>query len=221
MKRVLLATIAIAAAQADRLEPRPKPSEYSQQAKLPKATLAAEFLAHSYSGEGRMFFTEEYFVIEVAIYPEKGETIELNNSQFQLRLNGKKQTLFPQNPEMAAASIKYSDWVNRPHVEATAGVGDDTVTVGRPRPQQGPFPGGGPNQTPMPRAPEPDYKNQGERKAPQSPGDVVKETALEQGPHKAPVAGHLYFPYAGKAKSLKSIELLYNGPAGEAVLKFK
>ena len=221
MKRVLLAIVFIAAAHAERLEPRPRPSEYSQQAKLPAMTLAAEFLAHSYSGEGRMFFTDQYFVVEVAFYPEKGETLEIRNAQFQLRLNGRKQALFPQNPGMVAASIKYEDWVNRPHLEATGGVGDDSVTVGRPRNEGGRFPGGGPSQQPLPRAPEPDYKKQGERKPPQSPGDIVKETALDEGPHKAPVAGHLFFPYAGKAKALKSIELLYNGPAGEAVLKFK
>ena len=132
MKRSLLLTLAAVTCQADRIEPR-KLEEYSQKAALPSMTIASEFLAHSYSGPGgKMFFTDEYFVVEAAVFPAKGETVELKLSQFQLRLNGKKFALFPQNPEMVAASVKYTNWVQRPHLEGEAGAGDGSVIVGRP-----------------------------------------------------------------------------------------
>ncbi len=55
------------------------------------------------------------------------------------------------------------------------------------------------------------------------PGQVesMKQTAFPYGEAKLPVAGYLYFPFRKKLTSIKRLELLYKGPAGEAVLRLK
>jgi hypothetical protein len=46
----------------------------------------------------------------------------------------------------------------------------------------------------------------------------VMQTAWAEGERPLPRAGLLYFPYGGKAKGIRSLELLYSGEAGKATL---
>lgn len=48
--------------------------------------------------------------------------------------------------------------------------------------------------------------------------DRIKHAALPEGDVKTPFAGLLYFPFGGKTKSIKTLELLYNGPEGKMAL---
>jgi hypothetical protein len=42
---------------------------------------------------------------------------------------------------------------------------------------------------------------------------------VPDGDLKTPFAGLLFFPFRGKTKSIKTMELLYQGPAGTIALK--
>lgn len=47
----------------------------------------------------------------------------------------------------------------------------------------------------------------------------LKLAAIPEGDEKTPFAGLLYFPFHGKMKAIKSMDLLYDGPAGKFDLK--
>jgi hypothetical protein len=49
----------------------------------------------------------------------------------------------------------------------------------------------------------------------------VQNAALLQGDRTLPQAGLLFFQYHGKPESMHSLELVYNGPAGQATLKLQ
>jgi hypothetical protein len=46
----------------------------------------------------------------------------------------------------------------------------------------------------------------------------VQKTALPEGDRALPQAGLIFFPYRGKVDKIRSIELVYAGPAGTATL---
>ncbi|MDQ2900577.1 MAG: hypothetical protein M3Y07_12380 [Acidobacteriota bacterium] len=196
-------------------EPRPKVLDYPVHVSIEELELGAEYLVHSFSNGKQSYFTPDYLVIEVAVYPAKGREIEINNGQFALRINRKKQTLGPQPPGFVAASLKYPDWTWHPGVTATAGIGDEGVTIGR-QPRVNRFPGDPTEQqTRLPRVPgaakpEPPEESRADV--------VVVEKALLEEPARFPASGFLYFPYSGKAEKIKALDLIYQGLAGEVVL---
>ena len=46
----------------------------------------------------------------------------------------------------------------------------------------------------------------------------VQKASLPEGDRALPVAGLIYFQYSGKTKGMKSVELVYAGPAGKATV---
>src|SRR6185295_2541155 len=115
-------------------------------------------------------------------------------------------------------SLKYPDWERRKSMEVQASVGADVI-VGRPQTVER-FPGDPrPRQSRLPRAPqapEPDPRSGSARQEPVNVSDVIAATALPEGMTASPVSGYLYFRYRGKTKSIKSLELVYQGKAGSA-----
>jgi hypothetical protein len=216
---VLLYTMAVALL-AEAIPARPKPEEYKTQQKLGKITLAAEFHMHTLPGGRRNFLTEDYVVVEVAVYPAKGLPIVVSNGHFVLRLNGKKPGLMAQSPGFVAAAMKYPDWEQRRTVELGGGVGDGGVIVGRPRTEPR-FPGDQrPPQRPVPEPPKaPGIEP--ERVEEITAEEAIRSMALEEGMVDLPIAGYLYFPLKGKLKRPGTVELIYSGPAGDATLKLQ
>ncbi|HML15497.1 MAG TPA: hypothetical protein VK419_00665 [Bryobacteraceae bacterium] len=49
--------------------------------------------------------------------------------------------------------------------------------------------------------------------------DRIKHAAIPEGDVKTPFAGLLFFPFHGKMKAIKTMDLLYAGPAGKIALK--
>jgi hypothetical protein len=49
--------------------------------------------------------------------------------------------------------------------------------------------------------------------------EAVVDAALPEGRATGPVSGHLYFPYRGKVKSLKSLELIFQLGGKQTVLR--
>jgi hypothetical protein len=76
--------------------------------------------------------------------------------------------------------------------------------------------GGGGNKNDPP--PEPPKMPFPERRAMEQ--RVLKMT-MPEGDRATPVAGLIFFSYRGKVQNIKSLELLYNGPAGKATLNLQ
>ena len=214
---LLLASIALAAGlHAQGTAPRDQPSGYPVRAELPNMNLAAEYLVHSMPTPKGAIFVQDYLVIEVAAYPKGKQSVTLSSGQFTLRINGRTRALLSQTPGMVAASLKYPDWQQRPTATVEAGVGDGSVILGRP-PAVGRFPGDPtPNrrQTPMPRAPVPENPA-GESAPPDPPiGELCQRLAVPEGAIHGPSSGYLFFPFQGKIKSIRSVQLIYEGPDG-------
>jgi hypothetical protein len=46
----------------------------------------------------------------------------------------------------------------------------------------------------------------------------IEVNSLPEGEHSLPKAGLLFFPYHSKTQNIRSMELVYNGPAGKATV---
>jgi hypothetical protein len=201
-------------------EPKLKAEDYEVHAQAKTAAVGAEFTVHSYSRGEQMFIAKDYLVVEVAIFPPKGATLDIHNTDFSLRINGKKPLLDAQAPAAVVADIEHPEWKQPGGVitQAGAGVGNAGVTIGGPPVNPNPFPGSQPPGTPTyPPVEIPRDNPSGVTKEPVNPDELLLETALVEGPHHAAFSGFLYFPFRGKISSIKTLELLYQ----DAVLKLR
>lgn len=211
---------------ADRISPKAQPSDYPAHTKTGRVEIAADYLVHSVLGAGHdeMLFARDYLVVEVAFYPEAGASYQVDTAKFTLRLNGKKDVLFPQVPGVVAYSMKHPESSTHPHLEAAAGLGDVTLGVGRPVPAPR-FPNdttGAPNpQRLPPQAPESTDRQNVPKTRPTTVEEVIQQTALENGEQHAAIAGYVFFAYQGNVKKIKSIELVYSDPAGISTLRLQ
>ncbi len=209
--------IAVGWAHAQGTTPKEKPSDYPVRVQLPGLQIAAEYLVHSVPVDGGVLTVNDYLVLEIALYPEKPGSVLVASGDFTLKINNRKEVLFAQVPGMVAASIKYPDWESRPTLEATAGVGDAGIVLGRPRTVSR-FPGDPrPDQSRLPRQPRvPDQTSPvGQENPITEPVDVsIARSALPEGLTKGPVSGYLFFAFKGKTKSIRSLEVLYSSPDG-------
>ncbi len=218
---ILLLLSSCIAESGEPLAPRAKPQDYPVLSDFAKAVLGAEFHAHTVPWGGTPFFTSEYLVIEVGVFPGKGQPVTVGPGDFTLRLNGKKVAVLAHVPSMVVASIKNTGWNQAKQVIVTGGVGDAEVIVGGPQ-RQPRFPGdrtGTPQQ--RPRAPEPDNTGGVVLEPQPEPGEIIPDKAFTESTLDHSFAGYLYFPYSGKLKDLKSIQLIYNGSLGEKKLELR
>jgi hypothetical protein len=200
-------------------QPRPKAEAYEAHAKVGNLEIGAEFMVRSFSRGDAMYVANDYVTVEVALYAPKGESVEIAYSDFQLRVNGKKQTLPAQNPYIVASSVAHPDWqAERPGIEAIGGVGNTRVTLGGPA--RTPLPAGAPPDNPaptIPQVPKPDPPEGVDRIPVKTADQIAIEAALPEGKTRAPVGGFLYFAYTGSNKSIKKVELL----SRDTVLKLR
>jgi len=213
---ILLPGLALALA-AQGTAPKESAQEYTAHAALDKASLGAEYLVHSFSSGRDMYIAKDYLVVEVAVFPAKGASFDVNDGQFVLRVNGHKQELSPQGAQFVAESLKHPD--NSSGLHSVEQVGP--WVMGMPRPTS-PFPGD-PNAQPQrqpPQAPTDTASDRGdvEKQPSVSPAELAVEAALPEGSCHSPTSGFLYFPYRGKVSHIHSLELIYSGPAGAATV---
>lgn len=175
-------------------------------------TVAANFDYRGFSRGGGSYFLEKHLAVEVGLFGAKGGRASVTASQFSLRING-KQTIAPVPAGLVSLSMKWRG-VDR-GVIAQAG----PVILGGPGTEPR-FPGDRP-QVPLPRVPPPERG--GARDAPpeETFAEMLAAGALPEGEIALPVSGYLYFPYAKKTKSLKSVELVYSSPSGPVTLRLK
>jgi hypothetical protein len=200
------------------IEPRKSLQEYPSHIESPAADVGVEYQVHSYSAEGQMYFTKDYLVCEVGIYPKT--PLELHSDSFELRVNRAKTAIPEAGPEFVAASLKYPDWTQHPQLEVGAGVGDSGVVLGRPDPV-GRFPGDPSIGRPQAKAPRaPDDPNKVEH-ATADPAKLVLDTALPTGKIGKPVAGNIYFPYSGNVKKIRSLSLILHTAMGDVEIPLR
>lgn len=186
-------------------ETKRKVTEFPVQAKVANAEIGAEFMVRLISYGPESFVTDNYLIVEVAIYPAAGQPVDVKAHHFTLRVSGKKEALLAQPLGMVIASLKYPDW-ERPPTSVSAGSGDAGVSTGGPDPVER-FPGDPrARRFPAPRTPMPTDGKPAEARL--SAADVVNRSALPEGPRKTPVSGYLFFPWKGNPVKLKSVELV-------------
>ena len=71
---------------------------------------AADYLVHSIPAHSQTFFAADYLVVDVAVFPSRLEPVEIGTNTFTLRINGRKEVIFPDSPGFVAASLTYPDW---------------------------------------------------------------------------------------------------------------
>jgi len=200
--------------------PKPKPQDYPASAALGNLTLAADNMIHSVPTPRGMYLVDDYLVIDTAVYGPLSPKVSFSAGQFQLRINGSKHPLVSTPSNFAAAAIQNPGWSDRPNLTAGAGNENGEVTVGRP--QQNPRFPGDPTNRPLPPSPVPSTAPvQVEKAARVSVYDLVEQASFPEGERVPPFSGVLFFPYSGKIKSIKTLELLYEGPLGSAVVRLQ
>ena len=120
---------------------------------------------------------------------------------------------------MAASNLNRRDWNEPRGPTADLGLGGVGIGLGYPQ-SRNPVPGAPDERRRLPTPPRaPDASTPGgvELKEVVRPEELLIRTALSEDPRRGPVSGFLYFPYAGKASGLKSVELLFQ----DAVMRLK
>src|ERR1035441_9857441 len=216
--RYLLFLVFVLGAQAQGTEPKASAAEYPVHAESGNLAIGAEYMVHSFGSGEQMYLAERYLVVEVALFPPKGQSVTADAARFALRVNGKKTLLYAQSPALVASHLNQREWETTRGAEADLGVGGVNIGLGHPQerdPVTG-VPRG--RRLPDPRhAPDAGVPGGGEARQRERPEEVLMRTALPEDPHRPAVSGFLYFPYQGKPSGLKSIELLFQ----DAVMKLK
>jgi hypothetical protein len=178
------------------LPPRSSPADYPVKAELGQVTLAAEFAAHGLPLPDGTLSTEDYVVVEVAFFGPAGTRLPVSFNDFSLRINNKKNATPSEPYERVGTSVKDPEWTPPEKPDK----GGNTVLGG----------GGGNDTSKEPPRPPAELRRAWAQR--------VKKASLANGERPLPQAGLLYFSYGGKASGIRSVELIYSGPAGKATL---
>jgi hypothetical protein len=208
----LLAAFLLKAQPADQqqqlqgLPARATPSEYQAQAKVGNIVVAAEFTGHGIPTAGQDPLSSEDFIgVEVGLFGPADAKLVISAADFSLRINGKKPPSPSQPWTLVAKTVKDPNWVSpeAAHAEPKSKGGVSTSGGGN----SGRSPGDPP---PLP----PKVPIETLRVWQQS----VRRSALSVGERPLPQAGLIFFQHRGKTENIRSIELVYEGPAGSATL---
>ncbi len=202
---------------AQHAPPRLKAADYPIHGQFSGFELGAEYLVRSIPGQKGGYFTRDYLVVEVGVFPSTKDGVRISANQFALRMNAKKDLLYTDPPGAVAASLKYPDWNVRPNLSAAAGVGNGEVVLGAP-PVVGRFPGDPSANSPpiAPKTPS-DQDSYGVTPEENLPIDeAILNVAFPDGLADRPVRGCLFFPYPGKTKSIRSLDLIYDPGDGSS-----
>lgn len=177
-------------------------ADYQAQAKIGKFTIAADFVGHAIPTMQGPLFSEDYVAVEVAYYGVPGSRVVMSWEHFSLRINGKKSAIPSRPYGLVTRSLSDPEWIP-PKVDDGGG-SKGGISTG----------GGGGAGAPKPDPPKMPFplKRAMEQRA--------LKSALPAGERPVPEAGLLIFPYRGKDDSIHEVELIYEGPDGNATLNF-
>ncbi len=177
------------------MPPRATPGDYQAHTQVGNITIAAEFAGHSVPRPEDPLSTEDYVVVETGVFGPAGARLTLSPNDFSLRINDKKP-VESQPFVLVASSLKDPEWVppDQPKAKAKTSFGG----------------GGGDNTATLP----PKVPIELRRAMTQ----YIEKNSLPEGDRSLPEAGLLFFQYRGKSQSIRSLELIYSGPAGKTTL---
>jgi|SRR5579884_570188 len=178
------------------MPPRSAPTDYQAVAQAGPLSIAADFDGHSVPTADGVYSSDDYVVVEAAVFGPPGEHATLSIDNFSLEINGKK-AVPPEHYERVRGSLKDPEWApptksSKPKTSINGG-GEDTSTA--------------PPRMPM------DLRVAMEQH--------VRAAVMLQGDRALPQAGLLFFPYRGKTQNIRSLQLLYSGPTGKATLNLQ
>jgi hypothetical protein len=181
------------------LPPRATPGDYQYRVTSGMLTLCGEFMGHGVpTEEGGPYSTENYVVVEAALYGAPGAKIQLSYKDFSLRINGKKQAEPAQPYVTVFPNLKDPEW-EPPASETSQNV---TSINGAGNSQSD-------RQKSVPKMPMALRHTMEQR---------VLKASISEGERALPQAGLLFFEYHTDTKGIRTMELIYNGPAGKATL---
>jgi hypothetical protein len=181
------------------MPPRAAPADYQAQAQAGTVTIAAEFVGHSVPTPEGTYTTDEFVVVEVALFGPPQARTKLSIEDFSLRINGKKAALTSQSCQLAFKSLKDPEWEPSSKAESKS------------KTSFGGGGGGGDASSP----PAPVHMPMELRRAMEQ---RVQRASMLEGDRALPQAGLLFFEYRGKTQSIRSLELIYTGSSGNATL---
>jgi len=189
-------------AAAPAIEAPPIPArplaDYQGHAPAGAVTVAGEFTGHSVVTPLATFTTEDYVAVEVAVSGAPGARATMSYESFSLRINGKK-ALPAQQYLLVFKSLKDPEYVppdaDKPKDKMGSGPEFGSTAADREYPWH-----------PIPF--EVTHKMEVR----------VEKAALPEGDRALPEAGLIFFQYRGKENGINSVELIYTGPAGKAIV---
>ena len=179
------------------MSPRGSPNDYQAQARVGQMIIGAEFMRHAVPTPQAAFTTEDYVVVEAGFYGAPGQKVKLSVQDFSIRINGKKAIPSDQFGVMLS-NLKDPSWVppEPPTPKSNSGL---TANA-----QAGPDTPPPPPKMPLPLVHAMQLK--------------VEKAAIPEGERTLPEAGLLFFACHTQTDKIKSVELIYSGPAGKATL---
>jgi hypothetical protein len=185
------------ASESRGLPPRANPADYQAHTQAGTLTLAADFVRHSVPTPEATYSTEDFVIVETGLFGPPQARLKLSIGDFSLRINGKKAAMPSQPYGLSFSSLKDPEWeppskpkAEKPTLNAGGGQPDDSFH-------------------PIVRMPIELKRTMQQR---------VQRASMPEGDRALPAAGLLFFEYRGKPESIRSLELIYTGPAGKATL---
>lgn len=185
--------------EAQGLPPRAAPTDYQSQGKVGAVTIAAEFDGHAVPTEEQTLNTEDFVVVEVALFGPPGARAQISLDDFFLRVNGKKSPFPSQSYVVVYSSLKDPTWVS-PDADKEK---ESKTSIGT---------GGNQDSGNLPKIIHVPIELQ------RAMQQHTQKAALPLGDRALPQAGLLFFPYRGKEKGINSLELIYSGSAGKGTV---
>jgi hypothetical protein len=181
------------------LPPRATPGDYQVQGKAGSVTIAAEFDGHSVPLPEGPLTTDDYIVVEAALFGPPGARLTLAPEDFSLRINGKKTPSPSQPYGLVVRSLKDPEY--EPLTKSAVGKTKTNINGGDQ---------GGADGPPAPvKIPIEVQRLMAKR---------TQKASMPEGDRSLPQAGLLFFEHGGK---VRSAELIYDGPAGKAALNLQ
>jgi hypothetical protein len=193
-----------AAPEVKGMPPRATPGDYQAQAKAGPLTIAAEFTGHAIVTLQGTLTTEDYVVVETGLFGPADARAKLSIEDFTLRINGNKKALPTQPYGLVIGNVKDPEWEPPEQAASKSKTSLSSGGSDQPKPGDPPPP---PVHIPI--------------EVQRAMALRVQKAALPEGDRALPQAGLIFFRYTGKVKGIRSLELIYTGPAGTASLKLQ
>lgn len=174
------------------VDPRPRPTDYPSHADSARLAIGAEYLVHSFSNGSQMYVAPEYLIVDTAVYPHSPLDVKRNQFSLRVTLQGKSHqgdetvVLPPEAPTMVAYTI-------------TSAMNSAPPEMRSPTGQRNPLPSPSDQNARLDNGPG----------GPEAVTAVLTRMALPEDLMHSGQAGYLYFPFSGKTKKIKALDLMY------------